>query len=225
VQSVDRSIWALVAGNICGALIMALISHAWLQGISNRWQWDGAAFRAIIHFGKWIFMSSIPGFLVANGDRFLLGGLVNTTTLGVYVIAVLIVNSVFQVQSRIISDLSFPALSEVVRERPTGLKASYYRFHVILASFVYFCSGVLMISGQTLIALLYDSRYWQAGWMLEVLALALLTSPFRLVAQCFLALGVPRILSYISATQLITLFVALPIGFHYFGIPGALAVC
>src|SRR5262245_52981252 len=85
--SVDRSIWALVAGSICWSLTLVLLSHAWLPGTANRWQWDSSAFHEIFHFGKWIFVSSILGFFLANGDRLLLGGLVDATLLGIYVIA------------------------------------------------------------------------------------------------------------------------------------------
>src|SRR5206468_8880982 len=60
---VDRSIWALVAGSICWSLILTLLSHIWLPGTANRWQWDPSAFRDIFHFGKWIFVSSVFSFL------------------------------------------------------------------------------------------------------------------------------------------------------------------
>ena len=36
----DRSIWALVAGGICSAVARTILSHAWLPGVPNRWQWD-----------------------------------------------------------------------------------------------------------------------------------------------------------------------------------------
>ena len=195
--SIDRSIWALVAGSLCSALVTAILSHVWLPGVANRWQWDDTAFREIIHFGKWIFLSSILGFLVNSGDRILLGGLVSTSTLGVYAIAFLIFKTVDQILAKVISSVSFPALSEVVRERPADLKSTYYRFHVIIASFTYLCAGILMVSGQTLIGLLYDPRYAQAGWMLEILAACLLTVPFRVATQCFLALGMARLLTQI----------------------------
>jgi O-antigen/teichoic acid export membrane protein len=220
--SIDRSVWALVAGSVCSTLVATLLSHTRLWGVANRWQWDKSAVREIVHFGKWIFLSSILGFLVINGDRLLLGGLVNTTVLGIYVIAFLIFNTVDQVLTKIISEVSFPALSEIARERPLYLRAGLYRFQVFIASFAYFCAGILMTSGQTLIELLYDERYQQAGWMLEVLAVALLTVPFRTVTQCFMALGLPHILSNIIAFRLATLFVATPMGFHFFGLPGAL---
>ena len=220
--SVDRSIWALVAGNVCSVLTMVLLSHVWLPGVTNCWEWDRTAFWEIFHFGKWIFVSSILGFLVNQGDRLLLGGLIDTTLLGVYVIAFSIFNSVEQLLSKIINDVSFSALSEVVRERPANLKVSYYQFHIVTAPITYFCSGVLMFSGHSLIALLYDHRYEQAGWMLEIIAVALLTIPFRVAIECLLALGLPRLYTQLIAIRVVSLFLFIPLGFHYFDLPGAL---
>src|SRR5262249_2056293 len=218
----DRSIWALVAGNISWSLILLFLSHSLLFGNDNRFKWDRSAFREIFHFGKWIFMSSILGFLAMNGDRLLLGSMVDTAMLGIYVIAFNIFSAVEQLLTRIIAGVTFPALSEIVRERPAKLKANYYRVHAIIAGIAYFCSGILMASGNELIKLLYDPRYAQAGWMLEVLAIALLAAPFQISIQFFMALGMPRIQSIISAIRLATLFAAMPIGFHYFGLLGAL---
>lgn len=69
--TVDRSIWALVAGSLCSSLSRTVLSHAVLPGIGNRWQWDGEAVHEVLHFGKWILISSVLGFLVNSGDRLL----------------------------------------------------------------------------------------------------------------------------------------------------------
>jgi len=220
--SFDRSIWALVAGGLFSSLARAILSHTSLPGLSNRWQWDHSAFREIIHFGKWIFLSSILGFLVNSGDRLLLSNLLNTTTLGVYVIAYFIFSAVEQSMSKVITDVSFPALSEVARDRPRDLRQTCYRFHIVIASFAYCCAGILMISGQTLIALLYDARYAQAGWMLEILATALLVSPVNITTQCFMALGMPKFVSYLCIIRLLILFIVAPVLFYFFGLPGIL---
>jgi O-antigen/teichoic acid export membrane protein len=218
----DRSVWALVAGTVASALVTTLLSHIWLPGVANRWEWDRSAFDEVIRFGKWIFLSSITGFLVGNGDRFLLAGLIGATSFGVYVIAFLVYSTIDQVLGRLITDVSFPALSEIARERRADLKTGYYRFYVALAAFAYFTSGCLMVSGQALISLLYDPRYQDAGWMLQILATALLTIPSRLAAQCFLVLGVSKIFSHIQATRLVVLYVCLPVGLYFFGLAGAL---
>jgi O-antigen/teichoic acid export membrane protein len=80
----------------------------------------------------------------------------------------------------------------------------------------------LIVSGQTIIDLLYDRRYEQAGWMLQVIAVALATIPIRLATQCFLALGLSNVYFQLHTIRLIALFVLLPLGYHVFGLNGAL---
>jgi O-antigen/teichoic acid export membrane protein len=199
-----------------------MLSHIWLSGTNNRWHWDESAFREIFHFGKWIFLSGILGFLAINSDRLMLGGMVGTAVLGVYMIAFNIFNALEQVLSRVTSSVTFPALSEIARERPGDLKEKYYRIHAIVAAAAYFCSGALMMSGEALIGLLYDRRYVDAGWMLEILAIGLLTVPIQVSMQCFAAIGMPQIQTRIHFVRLVSLVVATPLGFHIFGLPGAL---
>jgi O-antigen/teichoic acid export membrane protein len=219
---IDPTIWALVAGNFCSALVRLILSHVWLPGISNRWNWDKSTVCEIIRFSKWMFLSSVLGFFANSGDRLLLGGMIVSTSLGIYTMAFLITGSVEQILMKIMGDVCFPALSEIARERPDALRSGYYRFHILIASFAYFCSGLLMTTGQPLVRLLYDSRYRDAGWMLEVLAAILMTVPFRLATQSFLALGMPRLLSDTVAVRLAALFLVTPFGFYFFGLPGAL---
>jgi O-antigen/teichoic acid export membrane protein len=220
--SIDRSIWALVAGGISSSITRTCLSHVWLPGPSNGWHWDSAAFREIVRFGKWMLLSSILGFLVSNGDRLLLGGLVDSGLLGIYAIASLMFSAIEQVFGTVISEVTFPAVSEIARERRAELKASYYRLQIIITSLAYASAGVLMGAGQAVIAVLYDSRYAQAGWMLELLAVALLAVPWRSAILCFLVLGMPKIFSIVLAIRMVTLFAAVPFGFHLFGLPGAL---
>jgi len=221
--SIDRSIWVLVAGSMMAGITQVILSHLWLPGTPNRWQFDRAAFHEIYHFGKWIFASSILGFLVANGDRLLLGGMVDSSVLGVYAIAFLMFNAVEQVLIRVIAGVGFPALSEVVREK-RDLKAAYYKFHAVVGAIAYFSAGALMVAGGSIITLLYDPRYAQAGWMLQLLAVALMSVPFHISVQSYLALGKPRYLSIVLTVRLVALAVLTPLGFHFFGLPGAVAM-
>ena len=219
--SVDLSIWALVIGGIVAGILRTVLSHAWLPGTANRWHWDKSALLELVHFGKWIFASSILGFLVANGDRLLLGWMVDSSLLGIYMIAFSIYSALEQVTSRIIGSVGFPALSEVARNQ-RDLKAAYYRFHAVVAAITYFCAGALIISSETLIHALYDHRYTQAGWMLQILAVALLSVPFQIALQCYLAVGMPQLHSRILVVRLIALLTGIPVGFHFFGLAGAL---
>lgn len=219
--SIDPSIWALVAGTLCGSLARTILSHLWLPGVNNRWQWDSASFREIIAFGKWIFLSSALYFFAGSGDRMLLGALVNATILGTYAIAYLFYSSIDTILMRIVEDVSYPALGEVFRKDPKNLINGYYRFHALIASLTYFSAGALFMSGQAIINFLYDPRYHLAGHILEILAVALLTIPFRMATQSFLLLGQARLYFQLNIIRMATLFVAVPLGFYAFGLDGA----
>ncbi|HWM41973.1 MAG TPA: oligosaccharide flippase family protein [Burkholderiales bacterium] len=219
---VDRSIWALVAGALGAAALRTLLSHAWLPGAANRWRWESAAAREILDVGKWIFAASALGFLVNSADRLILGALVESSVLGVYAIAFLLFSAVEQVLVKIVGEVSFPALSEVARERPAALRSAYYRFHLAVGLPACFAAGLLVAAAEPLVALLYDARYAEAGWMLRILALALVTLPFRVATQCFIVLGEPQRMTAICAIRLVALCAAVPLGWHFFGLAGAL---
>lgn len=217
----DRSIWALVAGGIVAGTLRTALSHTWLSGNANRWQWDRPAFVELVQLGKWIFASSILGFFVNSGDRLLLGWMVDSTVLGIYVIAFSMYSAIEHVAARIIGSVGFPALSEIVRNK-RDLKAGYYRFHKPVALIAYFCAGTLMMSGDALVGTFYDHRYAEAGWILQILAVGLTVIPLQIAVQCFIALGRPGIVSVVIVVRLLALSAFVPAGFHFLGVPGAI---
>jgi O-antigen/teichoic acid export membrane protein len=222
LATVDRSIWILVAGSLAASAARTALTHAWLPGAGNRWRWDPAAFREIIGFGKWIFVSSVLGFVANAGDKILLGGMIAAGALGVYSIAFLLLSAVEQILVKVMSDVAFPALSEVARDRRSDLRETIYKFHWPLAIAAYLASGCLVVSAPSIVGLLYDARYQDAGWMLQILAAALVAVPSRVHTVCLLALGLSRLHSHLVGVRLAALFVAMPLGFHFFGLPGAI---
>lgn len=219
---VEKNIWALVAGGLTGSLVRTLLSHVSIPGQGNRWHWSPDALRDIVRFGKWIFLSSILGFLLINGDRLLLGGLISTEVFGVYSIAFLIVNSVQAAISRLSDSVVFPTLSEVARDRPGELRSTYYKFRMKLDPVALFLSGFLITGGAALIDALYDARYAHAGDMLRILAFALIAHRYSLADQCYLAMGRPRLLAILIAVRVAALYLSIPIGFMLYGFKGAL---
>lgn len=219
--SYERSVWCLVAGAFASAGVRTVLSHRALAGTANRFAWNAEAARAVASIGKWIFFASVLGFLVNNGDRLLLGGLIPGDALGLYVIALLIVNAVEQALTKVNADVSFPALSHVARERPLELRRGYYRFHAVVASLAYFCAGLLALAGAALVRALFDARYAESGWMLQVLSVSLLCLPYGLAGQYFLALGRSRLLFAMIALRLAALIGLTLGGFAAFGLAGA----
>jgi hypothetical protein len=58
--------------------------------------------------------------------------------------------------------------------------------------------------------------------MLEILCISIFEVRFALAGQCFMAMGLPRLLVPIIAVRIIALFGLLPVFFHFFGIAGAI---
>ncbi len=219
---IDRSIWALVVGALIGTIVKCVLSHMTLPGSPNRFQWDKSAFSEIFHFGKWLFLSSILGFLYMDGDVLVLGYLIDASSLGAYSIAGRFADAAVLITLGFIFNVGLSALSEVSRERPEDIRDVYYKLRLPIDLLYLFTSGFLFIFGSTLIEILYDSRYFGAGYMLEVLAISLISERYMLTNQYFMAIGKPQFLSYVFALRVIAMFVATPIAFKMFGEEGAI---
>lgn len=218
---IDRSIWALVAGGVIASVVRTVLSHAALPGLANRWQWEKQAFWEIFGFGKWIFLTSILGFLVMSSDRLLLGGLVNSEVLGVYSIAFLVFSAFRNALSRIIGSVGLPAFSEVARESPSKLRETYYRFRIPIDCAALSLAGFFFSAGSLIIWILFDARYQDAGPILEILALLLVMTRYDVVDQCYLALGRPKLTIPAEIVHIAGMYLLVPVVFHYSGFSGA----
>jgi O-antigen/teichoic acid export membrane protein len=205
-----RSIWALVSGGLVAALVTTVLSHTWMAGHRNRMRWEKEAVRELIGFGKWVFVSSGVYVLAANGDRILLGVFVDAHVLGLYAIAVLIVNAIEGGLTRLFAIVSLPALSEIARNEPTRLREVYYKMRLPADLLLLFASGLFYAAGHLVINVLYDARYADAGGMLQVLSLSLFTVRFGVAHQIYLALARPRYLAIINLVRCAALYSLVP---------------
>ena len=220
---IKPEIWALVYGGILASVLKLFFSHAFMPGIKNHFEWDWDAFNEVFHFGKWIFLASVLGFLINQGDQLLLGGLISSKMLGIYSIALYLATAPKMVFGRVFSSVFYPALSEVARDSERKLSDTYYRIRIRVDGITFLVAGLLFISGGSIIELLYDDRYQEAGWMLSVLSLGLISvGPTMLGDQCFLALGHARLISFLNLVQAVALYILLPISFYLYGIYGAI---
>jgi len=217
-----REIWALVYGNILSTFIKMLLSHTVNIGKYCRLCWDKSAAHEIFHFGKWIFLSSILGFLLNQGDRLLLGGMISAEILGVYTIAFFLANALKEVIIKLVSSVFFPVLSLVVREQSSQIQRTYYKIRAKIDIISMFSAGFLFSTGSLIISSLYDQRYVDAGWMMEILSLSLVFVGFSLADQLFLSYGKSKVLSVLISFQVIGLYVFVPLIFFLYGIKPAI---
>ena len=219
----DPSLWALGGGWIFGVAARAVLTHWKLPGPRNRFEWDRSAFGEILDFGKWALVSSPISFLLGNGDRLILGALLDASDMGFYAIAMLLVTALQAVVLKITGQSVQPALSEVVRDRPLALKRTLYRVRLPLDVACALPAGFLFVTGDLVVKLLYDNRYEPSGWMLSALALTLAVTQFNVFDQCLIALGRIRLLSGLNCIRLLVLCIAIPACYVAWGVKGAIA--
>ncbi|MFB9222914.1 oligosaccharide flippase family protein [Paracoccus cavernae] len=166
-----HSVWALVIGNIAGAAVMLLLTWLFLPGHINRFRLEPEARSELVHFGKWIFLSTICGFLLFQGDRLILGRVLSLEQLGIYNIGQFLGTVPMMLGGAIGGRLFIP----MYRQHPPSEGGSNIRTlakaRAGVACLLIFGVAMLVVLGPDLVGVLYDARYIHAGGLLVIIAL------------------------------------------------------
>jgi O-antigen/teichoic acid export membrane protein len=215
------SVWALVAGGLVDAVVTLALSHRLRRGERDRLGWDPEAARAVVHFGKWIFLSSAVFFFGRQGDRLLLGQFLGMRVLGVYNIALFLSEAVGMAINRVTHGVFFPVFSRAARDGAERLREVYYAARLRTDLLAVPALGALAVLGDDVVRLLYDARYAEAGWILQALCLRVAMSCILDPCEtCLFALGHTRygFLSNVAMTAWI--WIAIPVGWWLAGLEG-----
>jgi O-antigen/teichoic acid export membrane protein len=219
----SRDVWALVGGAVIGQLYLVVASHLYLPGIRNRFRWDRSALDTFMGFGKWIYLSSVVYFLSTQSDRFLLGRYLDMVHLGVYGTATVLSGAVQTIVLKINSDVLYPAYSRVVQEGTGRLRQVVLRTRLAVDAGMILPIAMLMMIGSRVVSLLYDQRYHDAGWMLQILCIRLLlVATLSNSESCLIALGYPKYSFIQNSCRTVAMFIAIPIGWSLAGIEGVI---
>jgi O-antigen/teichoic acid export membrane protein len=213
--------WALVIGSVASSFVRVIMSHAAVTGPRMALEWKAAHFKEILHFGKWITVSSIASFVTSQSDVIILGLILPGSQLGTYFIAKMLIGTADGLLERLQSSLSLPIFGEVLRKDPRNLRNRYYRYRLPLDLVAGFCSGFALVNGDLIIGVLYDSRYSDAGPMLQTLAIALAFTPLQFIRSAFTAIGETYVPASVSIAEAISLVAFMVTGFAAFGESGA----
>jgi O-antigen/teichoic acid export membrane protein len=218
-----HSAWSLLVGTIASAAARTALSHWYLPGPSCRPCWDRSCALEIVGFGKWILVSSVIGFLAANGEKLILAGNLTTSSFGVFSIATTWMMAVMSIYSSLNAHIIFPTLSEALRTSADSAARVYSRVQQIADAFLGIMAGGIFMAGHWAVDLLYDQRYQDAGWMLQWLGFGLLAIRHQVVEQLMFAKGRPAWVSASNSVRALSLALLIPAGFAAAGERGAIA--
>jgi O-antigen/teichoic acid export membrane protein len=216
-----HSVWSLLLGTVTASFARTLLSHSLFAGPVYKPCWDPECLRDIVGFGKWIFLSSIIGFAAANGEKLLLGGALTAQDFGVFSIASLLLAAIVGLVGNLNAHLVFPSLSEAMRSGEATAKKVYTRVQQIADAILGIVAGLNVMLGSWVVRILYDARYTEAGWMLQLLALGLLAMRYQVLEQMMFARNQPGWVTLSNCLRALALLVLVPSGYALGSLQGA----
>ena len=215
------SVWALAFGNIIGTLIGVLAGNMFLNDShKHQFQIDKAILIEIVSFGKWIFLSSILGFLANQADKMIFGKFMTMKDLGIYAVAV----TLSQIPRSILYSLNrmvlFPVYSLIREENTISIQRKVKRAKFLVISLLLPLSIALIIFGDQLIKAMYDTRYHDAGWMVQILAAGVAFQISTNVGPFYLGFGRSGLFALTVSIKAFSLILSMLIGGSLFGVTG-----
>jgi len=156
------TVWALVGGWILATALKTALSHWFNRPQRDRIGWDRESAREFMHFGGWIFLSTIMAFLAGSLDRLALGRLLSLSELGLYSISLNFARVGVEVANRLANTVLFPILSRHQDDPKVLVRKSLKARGLVLLA------GGALVSAFAVFApvffeQLYDKRYAGAG--------------------------------------------------------------
>jgi len=217
------SIWVLIAGALIYSFLYMSASHVFLPSDhKKRLMLDKEVVNQIIHFGKWVFLSTMMTLAIMNGDRIILSGFISSELLGLYAIAFLFIDAAKGLFSTINQRVWFPLLSNIKREDKGKVKAAYYKIRLYQDMTAYIVAGVLFVIAPLIIEILYDERYSDAGYIFSILSLSISSAGLTTIESIFISLGLSKYTSIINFSRAVFLWGGLYLVMDLVGFTSAL---
>jgi O-antigen/teichoic acid export membrane protein len=215
------TVWALVAGAIATALVIAVGSHRLIAGGGNRFDWERESFHELIHFGKWILVSTLILFCAMQVDRLMLGKLITLDRLGLYSVAVAIATLPNLLLGMLAGAVLYPLLARHGRESSASVIEPLRAARCVLLSIGWLLTIGVIAVGPTFFELIYDERYAGAGSIARWMAIAVWFMILSITAERALpAIGDPRGLATFNLVKLLATVPSVLGGFYLADLPG-----
>ena len=219
-----QSVWALALGWIVSSLARLVLMTLYLPGDRNHLHWEPEAGRDLIHFGVWLFLSTACGFMVAQGDKAILGKYLTLEHLGLYNIGFFLASFPLMLGQTITGRILIP----LYRERPPGASAAHFqairKMRFLLTGAIFTILALTAFAGEWLVDFLYDDRYTAAGAILVLISVSQIPTVIGMTYdQSALAAGDSRNYFYLTLARAVLLMVFMIVGANQMGLIGAMA--
>jgi O-antigen/teichoic acid export membrane protein len=207
--------WGRLGGNVVGALILVIMAPG---GISLGW--DKAKVKELLVFSLPLAASTLLTVGMLNLDKVVVGGLLDTATLGLYVLAFNLSSWPVNVFSMAVRRVSLAGFSQLTHD-PTLLKSSFNRATTLLLAVTVPVCVLLGTLAEPAITFVYGAK-WAAGaealrWLALLGAVRVVT---ELAADYLVAVGRAAATMWLQGLWTAVLLPALALGAATGGLRG-----
>jgi len=225
----DRTVWALAVGRVVSELVRTLWSYRLVdKGIRPRFVLDRESVRSLLGFGRWILIGTALTFLANQSDRLILPKLLPQMSafrmLGIYGIAFSLSDLPRQIISMFSSKVGFPFIAKFAHQpRPEFRKILVKYRMMVLAAGAILLSFTICV-GDIFILHAYKPAFHDAAWMIAIFGIGLWhTLLYNTISPAIMSLQKAHYNALANLLYCIALFTLLPLGYHFFGMAGAVA--
>jgi len=219
------TIWALVFAGLFTSIISMIGTYFLLPDVKQRFYLSDRFVSEILHYGKWIFASSIIYFLSTNFDRLYFGKVIPLSQLGVYGIARSMSELVGLFVLRFGNYVLFPLISSNAHLPRSDLRRQFFPIRAKFLLLTALGFSVIATTSDLLIKVFYDERYRAASWMLPLLLIGSWPSILAYLNEStLLGLGKSSYSAIANSAKFAFLLIGMPISVTALGVFGGILV-
>ena len=203
-----RDVWALAIGSCSENAFRCIFSYILCPGLPSL-GWDREVVRELYKFSRAIVGLSFLNLIFTRTDIFVLGKLYSSTALGLYTMAVLLVQTPSGFIANMMGQILFPSFAHVQedKDRVNRILMEATSWLVLLG-----LPAVLVIylSGHSLLTVIYGARYVASTGPLSVAAVVVFLNLLNAAITCaFVGIGRPGLHRRAVAASAVTMLVAI----------------
>jgi lipopolysaccharide exporter len=216
-----HSFWGIAFAMLLNRLIMTVVSHQFYRDLRPTFCLDKSAAREILGYSKFTVPSSLLTLSLNQFDKVIFLRLFDLRLLGIYGLALNIAGSIETVISRVSSSVLYPRCAHNFRENPDTSTQRYYTENTKLFAAILGMPALACGAAHFIITLLYDSRYSEAGSVLQALAIRAMFLSFASTAEDLLiSAGQFHVILVGNILRTVWIVLGTLIGYHFFGFLG-----
>jgi len=211
---------SFVYGLIVSALVEVILSHT-LVSLHPKFKFEWKKVKFIIRKGWWVTLAGILTYFGENGDNFIVGKIMGSTSLGIYQVAYKFSTLPISEITAVVNQVIFPVFSNFSGDK-TRLRNAFVKVTLITGSMSVFLGLTIILFAESIILFVMGNQWSAAIPAVQVLAFyGILRTLFGNFAPLFLSVGKQNYVAQMTAARLIGLVIFIVPFVTFFGLIGA----